>query len=151
MMEFLSLIPNILIIQFFRRIRSRRQRPSPLRQALYQLNVPVTMFVLHSNENFICFCDISRKDPSSSGSKKKLSKITFPWWCLFIAYGLSFSLMAMSIFFIIARGIEYGDLKTQKWLTSILTGFFSSIFLTEPIKVLLFCSGLHRSTVALCL
>ena len=150
MMEFLSLIPNLFIVQFFRRIRSRRQRPSSLRQALYQLNVPIITFVFHTNGNFICFCHISRKDASSSVPKKKLSKITFPWWCLFIAYALSFSLMAVSIFFIIARGIEYGDLKTQKWLTSILTGFFSSIFLTEPIKVLLSCSGLHRSTVALC-
>lgn len=38
-------------------------------------------------------------------------------------------------FIIIARGIEYGDEKTQRWLISILTGFFSSIFLTQPIKV----------------
>jgi hypothetical protein len=40
------------------------------------------------------------------------------------------------MFFIIVRGIEFGDLKTQKWLTSILTGFFSSIFLTQPIKII---------------
>jgi len=37
---------------------------------------------------------------------------------------------------IIARGIELKDLKCQKWLTSILTGFFSSILLTQPMKVL---------------
>ncbi|CAF4780373.1 unnamed protein product, partial [Rotaria sp. Silwood2] len=43
-------------------------------------------------------------------------------------------MIAVSILFIIARGIEFGDLKTQKWLTSILTGFFSSILLTQPIK-----------------
>ena len=41
----------------------------------------------------------------------------------------------MSILFIIARGIEFGDLKSQQWLTSIISGLFSSIFLTEPIKV----------------
>lgn len=151
MMEFLSLIPNIFIVQFFRRIRSRHQRPSSLRQALYQLNVPMITFVFHTKENFICFCDISRKDSSSSAPKRNLSIITFPWWCLFIAYGLSFSLMMVSIFIIVARGIEYGDLKTQKWLTSILTGFFSSIFLTEPIKVLLSCYGLRRLFVTFCL
>ncbi|CAF4743314.1 unnamed protein product, partial [Rotaria sp. Silwood2] len=43
-------------------------------------------------------------------------------------------MIAVSILFIIARGIEFGDLKTQKWLTSVLTGFFSSILLTQPIK-----------------
>jgi hypothetical protein len=41
----------------------------------------------------------------------------------------------VSIIFIIARGIELGDIKSQKWLTSILSGLFSSIFLTQPLKV----------------
>lgn len=36
------------------------------------------------------------------------------------------------------RGIEFGDLKSQKWLTSLLTGFFSSIFFIQPLKVNLF-------------
>jgi hypothetical protein len=44
-------------------------------------------------------------------------------------------LIGVFIIFIIGRGIEFGDLKSQKWLTSILSGFFSSIFLTEPLKV----------------
>jgi hypothetical protein len=44
-------------------------------------------------------------------------------------------LVAVSIFFLIVEGIEFGDLKTQKWLTSLISGFFSSIFLIQPIKV----------------
>ena len=40
------------------------------------------------------------------------------------------------MFFIIVRSIEFGDLKTQQWLTSVLTEFFSSILLTQPIKIL---------------
>ncbi len=80
---------------------------------------------------------------SRDNDKNKQSKLTFPWWCIFIAYGLSFILIVLSIFFIIARGIEFGDLKTQKWLTSILTGFFSSNLLTQPMKVrLLFINSL---------
>ena len=43
--------------------------------------------------------------------------------------------MAVSIFFIIVRGIEFGDLKTQQWLTSIMTGLLSSVILTQPIKI----------------
>jgi hypothetical protein len=61
--------------------------------------------------------------------------LTFPWWCLFVAYGLSLIIAGVSMFFIIVRGIEFGDLKTQKWLTSLLSGFFSSILLIQPIKV----------------
>ena len=67
--------------------------------------------------------------------KNKNPAMTFPWWWIFIAYGLCMILVSLSIIFIIARGIEFGDLKTQQWLASILTGFFSSILLTQPLKV----------------
>lgn len=64
--------------------------------------------------------------------------LTFPWWCLFIAYGLSLILVSISILFLIARAIEFGDSKSQKWLISILSGFVSSILVTQPMKVDLF-------------
>jgi len=66
---------------------------------------------------------------------KKKQKMTLPWWFIFIAYGISFLVVIISAIFIIARGIEFGDTKTQKWLTSSIAGFFSSIFLTQPFKV----------------
>jgi len=69
-------------------------------------------------------------------SKKQKLDIIFPWWCIFIAYGISLLIVVISILFIIARGIEFGDLKCQKWLTSILSRFFSSIFVTQPMKIL---------------
>ncbi len=43
----------------------------------------------------------------------------------------------MSIVLILARGIEFGDTKVHKWLTSMIVGFFSSILLSQPIKVCL--------------
>ncbi|CAF0882123.1 unnamed protein product [Adineta steineri] len=118
MVELLSLVPSIFIVQFFRRIRPRQQI-SPLRQALEKIRpLPQT----------------NVKDKTIIKNKKK--QFTFPWWCLFIAYTLSFMIIAVSMFFIIVKGIIFGDLKTQKWLTSVLTGFFSSIILTQPIKIL---------------
>ena len=65
----------------------------------------------------------------------KKMKRTLPWWWIFIAYGLSILLVGLSIFFIIARGIQFGDLKVQKWLISILSSLFSSIFFTQPLEV----------------
>ncbi len=65
-------------------------------------------------------------------------ELSFPWWCLFIAYGICLVLVGVSILFMIARGIQFGDLKSQQWLTSILSGFFSSIVLVQPLKV--YCS-----------
>lgn len=87
---------------------------------------------------------------SINTNKNKRFTLTFPWWCLFIVYVLSFLIIGISIFFILVRGIEFGDLKTQKWLTSIVTGFFSSILLSQPIKIIclaiffsLFCQNLN--------
>ncbi|CAF0849209.1 unnamed protein product [Adineta steineri] len=118
MVELFTLIPSLLIVQFFRRIRPRRQI-ALIREALYKIQP-------------------SRKISSEDipAIKKKKSIITFPWWCLFIAYGLSMIIIAVSIFFIIVRGIEFGDVKTQQWLTSVLTGFFSSVIFTQPIKII---------------
>ncbi|CAF1004007.1 unnamed protein product [Adineta steineri] len=118
MVELFTFIPSLLIVQFFRRIQPRRQ-VSRLREALYQIQS-------------------SRKSSSEDipAIKKKKSLITFPWWCLFIAYGVSMIIIVISIFFIIVRGIEFGDVKTQQWLTSVLTGFFSSVIFTQPIKII---------------
>lgn len=69
--------------------------------------------------------------------QKKKRRWMFPWWCLFIAYAISFLFVGMSAFLIIARSIEFGDSKTQKWLTSLVTGFFSSVLLSQPSKVAL--------------
>ena len=67
--------------------------------------------------------------------KKKSFRWMCPWWCLFLAYGFSAILFIVSAFFIIVRGIEFGDVKTQKWLISSVTGFFSSILFVQPAKV----------------
>ncbi|CAF1313923.1 unnamed protein product [Adineta ricciae] len=115
--ELLTFLPSIFLVQFFRRIEPKRlqQQLSPLRQAIYKIRPDNT--IVESN-------------------RKKRSRMTFPWWCLFIAYALSFIIVAVSMFFVIVRGIEFGDVKTQKWLTSLLTGFLSSIVLIQPAKII---------------
>jgi hypothetical protein len=116
-----ALIPSLLLVQFFRRLRSREKEISPLNQALYKIKPNLQIN------------DVDQKKIKGKSSLK------FPWWCIFIAYGLCLILVGVSIIFLIARGIEFGDEKTQKWLTSILSGFFSSILLTQPLKVKFFC------------
>ena len=58
-----------------------------------------------------------------------------PWWFLVINYTACFLIVSVSIFFIIARGIDFGDDTAQKWLISTASGFLSSILLTQPLKV----------------
>lgn len=103
-MEVFALIPSLLLVQIFRRIRSRQQSGRK-----YQMT--------NSSDEKV-------KDPWS-----------LPWWFVFVAYALCVLLAGISIFFLIARSIQFGDLKTRKWFISVITGFFSSICLTQPIKV----------------
>lgn len=74
-------------------------------------------------------------EENKSDIKKKKLPLTFPWWTKIIAYILSFVIMSLSIFFIIIKGIEFGDEKVFKWLTSLIVSIFTSIFLTQPVQV----------------
>ncbi|CAF1290182.1 unnamed protein product, partial [Adineta ricciae] len=64
---------------------------------------------------------------SSDKSKTKL-RFQFPWWRFISAYRLLFIIGFISMSFIVVRIIEFGDLKTQKWIILL-------IHLVEPIKI----------------
>jgi hypothetical protein len=55
--------------------------------------------------------------------RKKEFSMRFPCWFLFINYRICFLLILISVFFIIAREIEFGDVKCQQWLISVLSSF----------------------------
>jgi hypothetical protein len=76
------------------------------------------------------------KEPESK-SKDNKKPIKFPWWFKIIAYILSFIFAFLSLFFIVIKGISFGDEKVNKWLTSILVSFFSSVLLIQPLQVYL--------------
>lgn len=120
--DILLFVPSVLLILFFRRIR--RYRP------LYQIS-PIFQVLSQFRSTTISTTNHVRK------TKKKKNAVSFPWWCLFIAYGLSFLIISISILLIIARGIEFGDVKIQQWLGSLMINFFTSVLLSQPIKVCL--------------
>ncbi|CAF1074084.1 unnamed protein product [Adineta steineri] len=117
--ELFALIPSLLLVQLFRRLQPRKKQLSPLQQVLNKIKP-----------------DTEIQNQTEQKTTKKKSSLSFPWWCIFIAYGFCIILVSVSIIFIIARGIEFGDEKTQKWLISILSGFFSSVLLTQPLKII---------------
>ncbi len=90
----------------------------------------------------------NKADPNSKENKidemnKEVSKLPkkpkqLPWWCKIIAYGLSYLFAGISIFFIILKGISFGNDSCTKWLTSVLISLFSSVLITQPIQVLNF-------------
>ena len=62
-------------------------------------------------------------------TKKKSFELKFPWWFKIFAYMLSFLFAGVSLFFVVVKGIEFGDGKVTKWLTSLIISFLSSILL----------------------
>jgi len=103
-------------VTLFRRSKSRRPRTvSPVGEAI---------------ENI-------RTAKSKTGTNfSQENKFLLPWWCLILAYILSFLMVATSVLVIILRSVQYGDAETRQWLGSILTSFFASVLLTQPLKVL---------------
>ena len=97
--------PSFLLIQLFRRSKARTSKADDL------------------------------KKNTKSDKKKKKKKLQFPWWFKIIAYILSIIFSAISLFFVIVKGISLGDEKVGKWLTSFLFSIFSSFVITQPIQI----------------
>lgn len=74
-------------------------------------------------------------ETNAKKSTLKKSFKSFPWWFKIIAYILSFIVSTVCIFFIIVKGIEFGDEKVQKWISSFLISVLTSFLLTQPIQV----------------
>ena len=120
--------PTLLLVQLFRRTKRRHTRISKIKQILKENNL--------QNDQII---DEEGQQPAEAeiqDKKKKKSELKFPWWFKIFAYMLSFAFAAVSLFFTIVKGIEFGDEKVQKWLTSLLISFFTSLLLTQPIQVM---------------
>jgi hypothetical protein len=67
---------------------------------------------------------------------KKLKKsFTLPWWFKIFAYLMSFVISVVSVFFIVIRGISFGDEKCGQWLTSFIVSAGSSCLVTQPLQV----------------
>jgi hypothetical protein len=80
---------------------------------------------------------LSLKLEKQTDKKKKKRSALLPYWCRYIAWGLCVFSILISVFFLWAYGIQFGDDKTRKWISSLIVSFFASILVTQPIKVFL--------------
>jgi len=116
--------PSLLLVQLFRRTKSKTPRINKLKKILNENNLSST----EDEEKNI------RKVKENKSKTKKQFK--FPWWFKIIAYILSFTFAGVSLFFVVIKGIEFGQDKVTKWLSSIIVSFFSSVLLTQPLQVI---------------
>ncbi len=56
-----ALIPSLLLVQFFRRLRSRQRPISPLRQAMHKIKPHLQMFVEFKDEIYAALSFVSVK------------------------------------------------------------------------------------------
>ena len=115
--------PSILLVQLFRRVKRKSSRVNKLKRLL--------------EENDL-INPVKNNEKSIIKKKKSFAEFKFPWWFKIIAYLISFVFAGVSIFFVIIKGIEFGDEKVTKWLTSLIVSFLSSILLTQPLQVCTF-------------
>ncbi|KAL3876324.1 hypothetical protein ACJMK2_034186 [Sinanodonta woodiana] len=149
---------SFLIITIFRKARPRRKRPSRVGEAIRNRPIRTTSVAdVHAQMKSSMDFDrgessllkrpdtsMSRPDtslstvsqsPSVHGKKKKFE---LPWYFIIIAWILLWASVLVSAAFVLFYGIMFQDLKCKKWITSMLISFFTSVFITQPIKVFLF-------------
>ena len=116
--------PSILLVQLFRRIKRRQTHLYKLKRILKENNLNSIELKIENNSKL------------QSIKQKRSFELKFPWWFKIIAYFISFVFASVSLFFVVIKGIEFGDEKVTKWLTSLIISFFTSVLLTQPLQVI---------------
>ncbi|GAB1597495.1 polycystic kidney disease protein 1-like 2 [Argonauta hians] len=152
---------NLIVVTLFRKSKPRKEKPSRIEQALKESNrcprvTSVNDVIMTGWEDMTrsqtkligSDMDLSRPGTSmsrphtpavrknaSDRDKKKKKPFMFPWWCRIISWILLWLSVAGCCAGVTFYGITFGNEKCTKWISSMLISFFSSVFITEPIKV----------------
>jgi len=108
-------VPSFLLVELFKRIKRKSTRIDKLKSLL----------------------NIKKRKQEDERKEISLRKYKFPWWFKFVAYFIAFSFASVSLFFVIVKGIEFGNDQVTKWLTSLIVSFVASVFLTQPLIVII--------------
>lgn len=123
--------PSFLLLQIFRKSRPRdKDIKSTKLKKVIETQIQNSHGVSEQNEP-----PESTEKPKKI--KKKQNRFMLPWWFKIIGYVLAACIVAVSIFFIIVKGISFGDSLCRQWLTSFLISVVTSVLLTQPIQVAL--------------
>ncbi|XP_059156486.1 polycystin-1-like protein 2 [Physella acuta] len=150
---------NFLLIYLFRKARPHHKRPSRIDLAIKEVienNKQASINDVKPEVSSIF--SVSKtptlpKDPYATDSRpptgmsyasteqltpKKKKKFELPWYFSIIAWILLWIVTLGSVVMVIFYGISFKDETCRKWITSLLVSFFTSVFITQPIKVFLF-------------
>ena len=116
---------NVLIVQIFRNLRPKqpKQEKSNKKEESDE--------EAKSNENVPDVVpDIQVEDQSSPQGK-------LPHCFIYFAYALCYLASAASIFFTLLYSIQWGKETSTEWVIAMITSFFQSVLLLQPVKVVL--------------
>ncbi|XP_047736408.1 polycystic kidney disease protein 1-like 2 [Hyalella azteca] len=145
--------PSILMDQIFRKARPKPSKTDPLMQKVAQQQEHLQQKISNGNggENIgedydpgYTSSEIDSDDDEVTRSKKllrkkmkKKNKKTFPWWTVFVAWGLVLAAIGASAFFVFSYSMQWGKDKSNSWLISMSLSVFQSVMIVQPLKVLL--------------
>ena len=101
---------NVVIVQIFRNLRPKEEKNSKPCSA--------------------------EDEPGTESQEKKPPKGKLPHWFIYIAYALCYLASAASIFFTLLYSIMWGKETSTEWVIAMVTSFFQSVLLLQPIKVM---------------
>ena len=91
--------------------------------------------MIHLNASDSTSSASSTSTTASLASSVTKPKFSLPFFFIYIGWFLSFALIVLSIFFLWAFCISFGNDFISKWFTSFVLSFFTSFFIFEPLKV----------------
>ncbi|XP_058485936.1 polycystin-1-like protein 2 [Solea solea] len=104
--------------------------PHDYQQALNVANVLVR------KAEMVFSCHLASCPPTVTKQKKSTASCWLPWWCVFLGWFLLLSISAVSTYFTLLYGFQYGREKSIKWVMSLGLSLFQSIFILQPLKVI---------------
>ncbi|XP_051800978.1 polycystic kidney disease protein 1-like 2 [Acanthochromis polyacanthus] len=101
----------------------------------YQQVLSLTNLLVRKAE-MVFSCHLASCPPPVKTKKKRSAGFWLPWWCVFLGWFLLLSISAISTYFTLLYGFQYGKEKSIKWVMSLGLSLFQSIFILQPLKVI---------------
>ncbi|XP_028413717.1 uncharacterized protein LOC114536572 [Dendronephthya gigantea] len=115
---------NVLIVQIFRNLRPKKEKPK--KTAVYEIEKHAEEEGAIKENDTVEGVHIENQTPP----KGKL-----PYCFIYMVYAICYLASAASIFFTLLYSIQWGKETSTEWVIAMVTSFFQSVLLLQPIKV----------------
>ena len=115
------ILPSLLIIEIFRRLKPKSKKETSNR---------------NNNEKKECLNEIELQNNITKKGKKR-EPFMFPNQFKYLAYTVVFLSSFGSALFTFFYSMMWGPIQSNEWLASMMTGFFQSVLVIQPVKAVI--------------